>query len=112
MKSFSNGIFPTLLLILMLPFSGRYLHSQSNDGPESSEPELQHSIFEADSGYDGLWNLMDADQDGLVTQDEWQRIFANHDENGDNRLSKSELESTIKDGIKSLEVLYDILDNL
>jgi Ca2+-binding EF-hand superfamily protein len=41
---------------------------------------------------------MDADQDGLITQEEWQRVFANHDENGDNRLSKSEIESIAVEG--------------
>ena len=93
MRSFSNSILVFLFLILILPFGGRYLHSQSIDGPELSQPEPQRSIFEADFGYEGLWSLMDEDQDGLVTQDEWQRIFANHDENGDNRLSKSEMQS-------------------
>ncbi len=98
MKSFSNGILAILFLILILPFGERYLHSQSDDGPESSQPELQRSIYEADSGCEGLWSLMDADQDGLITQDEWQQVFANHDENGDNRLSKSEIESIAVEG--------------
>ena len=93
MKSFSNSILVFMFLILILPFGGRYLHSQSGDSPELSQPEPQRNIFEADFGYERLWRLMDADQDGLVTQDEWQRIFANHDENGDNRLSKSEMQS-------------------
>ena len=98
MKSFGNGSLVLLFLILVLPFGGRYLHSQLIDGPELSQPEPRPSIFEANSGYEGLWNLMDADQDGLITQDEWQRIFANHDENGDNRLSKSEIESIPVEG--------------
>ena len=98
MKSFSNGIFLILFFVMILPFGSSYLHSQSEDIPESSQPELQRSVFEADSGYEGLWSLMDADQDGVVTQDEWQRVFANHDENGDNRLSKSEIESIPVEG--------------
>lgn len=96
MKSFSNGIF--VILFLFLPFGARYLHSQSDDSPESSQPEPQTGIYEIDSGYEGLWNLMDADQDGVITQDEWQRVFANHDENGDNRLSESEIESISVEG--------------
>jgi len=93
MKSFSNSILIFLFLMLVLPFWGKYLHSQSGDSPELSQPESRPGIFETDFGYEGLWSLMDADQDGLVTQDEWQRIFANHDKNGDNRLSKSEMQS-------------------
>jgi Ca2+-binding EF-hand superfamily protein len=96
MKSFSNGIFAILFLIL--PFGAGYLHSQSDDGAESSQPESRPGILEIGSGYEGLWDLMDADQDGLITQDEWQRVFANHDENGDNRLSKSEIESIPVEG--------------
>ena len=88
-----NRIFIVLLLGLILPFGGKYLHAQADDIEESSQQESQSIAGEADSDSGDLLRLMDADQDGFVTQDEWQRIFANHDEDGDDRLSKEEIES-------------------
>jgi Ca2+-binding EF-hand superfamily protein len=98
MKSFSIRIFAVLLMALIMTFGGRYLNAQSNGKEESPKPGSQGSLIENDSEYEGLFRLIDADQDGFVTQDEWQKIFANHDENGDQRLSKKEMESIAVEG--------------
>jgi Ca2+-binding EF-hand superfamily protein len=98
MKSFSNGIFVALLLVLILPFGGKDLRAQSDDKEKSSQPESQSSALEADSDSEGLLRLMDADQDSFVTEAEWQRIFAQYDQNGDNLLSKNEIESIPVEG--------------
>lgn len=109
MKPFSNGIFIILLLALVLPFGGKYLQAQADTEKQSSQPESQSSSFVADSNFEGLFLLMDADEDGFITQDEWQRIFANHDENGDNRLSKKEIESIPVNGEDKLDPNQDRL---
>lgn len=98
MKSFSNGIFAVLLLLLTSPFGGEYVYAQSAEQKDVSQPESKSSLLEADSVYEGLFRLMDEDQDSFVTQDEWQRLFANHDEDGDNRLSKKEMKSIAAQG--------------
>ncbi len=93
MKSFSNRVFVVLLLTLMIQLGNGYLYAQSVDSKEASQPESKSGLFEAVSCCEGLFGLMDADQDSFVTRDEWQRIFADYDEDGDNRLSKEEIES-------------------
>jgi Ca2+-binding EF-hand superfamily protein len=98
MKSFSNGISAVPFLVLILSFGGMHLYAQSNSKEKSPKPERQGIRIETGSEYEGLFRLVDADQDGFITQDEWQRVFANHDENGDNRLSKKEIESISVEG--------------
>jgi Ca2+-binding EF-hand superfamily protein len=45
-----------------------------------------------------LLRQLDADQDGTITRDEWERFFADHDTNADNRLSTEELKSVQRRG--------------
>jgi Ca2+-binding EF-hand superfamily protein len=99
MKSLSNRISAVPFLLLILSFGGMHLRAQSNSKEQPPKPELQGSRIEISSESEELFKLVDADQDGFITQDEWQRVFANHDENGDNRLSKKEIESISVEGI-------------
>lgn len=93
MKSFSNRIFTVFLFTLILLFGGNYLYSQTGDMEESPQADSRSGLLEAGSIYEGLFRLTDTDQDNFVTQDEWQKLFANHDKDGDNRLSKKEMKS-------------------
>lgn len=93
MKSFSRGICVPLFLLGIMLFYGEYLHAQSDAKEKSPQPESQSGALETGSAREGLLRLMDADGDGFVTQEEWQRIFANHDQNGDLRLSQNEIDS-------------------
>lgn len=93
MRSFSNRILVLLLLGLVLPFGLRCLNAQTGEKGKSPRPKSKSVTRAAESDKGGLVGLMDADQDGFVTRDEWQRIFASHDENGDGRLSIKEIKS-------------------
>jgi len=93
MRSFSNRILVLLLLGLVLPFGLRCLNAQTGEKEKSPRPKSKSVTRAAESDTGGLLGLMDADQDGFVTRDEWQRIFASHDKNGDDRLSREEIES-------------------
>jgi Ca2+-binding EF-hand superfamily protein len=42
-----------------------------------------------------LLRLLDSDQDGAVTRDEWVHFFADHDTNNDNRLSSDEIQTVL-----------------
>jgi Ca2+-binding EF-hand superfamily protein len=39
-----------------------------------------------------LLRELDSDHDGLITRDEWERFFADHDDNKDGRLSPDEIQ--------------------
>jgi Ca2+-binding EF-hand superfamily protein len=45
------------------------------------------------SGFDctELLRQLDADQDGFITRDEWDRFFGNRDKDGDKKLSQEEI---------------------
>jgi Ca2+-binding EF-hand superfamily protein len=63
-----------------------------------------------------LLSALDTDHDGFVTLDEWNRFFANHDDNKDGRLSADEFQNEAAqtpdkpDYVKAREALFARLD--
>jgi Ca2+-binding EF-hand superfamily protein len=53
-----------------------------------------------------LLRLLDSDRDGFVTRDEWDRFFADHDDNKDGRLSPDEIQPGMSQTAKDLEPDY------
>ena len=71
-----------------------------NDAFGQSQQSMQKSdtVRETESRFygfecSGLLRQLDKDQDGIVTRQEWQNYFDNHDQNGDQRLSIDEIEA-------------------
>jgi Ca2+-binding EF-hand superfamily protein len=82
MKSIPSNLFPLLLTMLVWPFAGGHLYSQADIKADLSPMNASE-----------LLSRMDADQDGFITQQEWNRLFCDQDKNGDKRLSPEELHS-------------------
>jgi Ca2+-binding EF-hand superfamily protein len=96
MKSLCSRIFGACLAILVVSLSARCLWAQQDTKKEEAKPESGNQMLWTDSDYAYLLSLMDADQDGSITRDEWGDVFARNDENGDNRLSPKEIQSIIQ----------------
>jgi Ca2+-binding EF-hand superfamily protein len=97
MKSFSSRVFGACLITIIVSLSSECLFSQPDTNGEKSKPESGNQMLWTDSDYAYLLSLMDVDQDGSITHDEWEGVFTRNDENGDNRLSPEEIQSFIKD---------------
>jgi Ca2+-binding EF-hand superfamily protein len=92
MKVFrSRPIIP--LAILALIFLQIGLFSQAKQTTPPPKPASTSSILWANFNSAELLRQLDADQNGTITRDEWERFFADHDTNADNRLSADELKS-------------------
>jgi Ca2+-binding EF-hand superfamily protein len=93
MKFLSRRILVVLALGFAVWLSGEYLCAQSDKNEKESQPNSANQMLWTDSEYADLLNLMDADQDGSITKEEWESVFAKKDKNADNRLSPKEIES-------------------
>jgi len=98
MKSAAVRICLIALIAFSMPFGEAPLFSQDKTGTE----ELMKDSVRASSGfgmkYIELQLQMDVDRDEIITQDEWNRLFAKLDENGDGRLSMKEMQKALSDG--------------
>jgi Ca2+-binding EF-hand superfamily protein len=57
------------------------------------QPDSTNSISGGCPDWTDLQRALDANRDGYITKEEWDRAFAKYDGNGDNRLSTEELQS-------------------
>jgi len=80
-KHIAVPLFAVLLAALAMTFSAAQLFSQADSYSD---------LLPMDAS--DLLRRMDADQDGFIIQAEWNRIFAEHDRNGDRKLSPEELQ--------------------
>jgi len=96
MKSLSRRIFLACFMVMVGSFSPKCLWAQPEIA-EESKSESGNRMLWTDSDYAYLLSLMDADQDGSITRNEWEGVFVRTDQNGDDRLSPEEIQSLIKD---------------
>jgi Ca2+-binding EF-hand superfamily protein len=87
----SRVIIPLTILALMGFQIG--LMSQAKQTAQTPQPANANRALWAGFNSAELLGQLDADQDGTITRDEWERFFADHDTNADNRLSADELKS-------------------
>jgi Ca2+-binding EF-hand superfamily protein len=87
----SRVIIPLTILALMILQIG--LFSQAKQTVAPSKPASANRTLWAGFNSAELLRQVDADQDGAIARDEWERFFADHDTNADNRLSADELKS-------------------
>jgi hypothetical protein len=90
MKTIGCRVLIIALVTLTPAFPLLFAQGQRDAGRASPPVSRNHSQW---SGFDSgeLLRQLDADRDGFITQDEWDRFFGNHDENGDRRLSQEEV---------------------
>jgi hypothetical protein len=60
---------------------------------DSAQPASGNRFSSACLDWTNLQKALDADRDGYITKEEWDRAFVDHDENGDNRLSVAEIQA-------------------
>lgn len=97
MKCIGGRLFSVTLMMLAVIALGAPLHSQDKKNASTS-PMISD---DAASGgvpikFADLQIQMDADKDGAVTQEEWDRVFLKADKNGDNRLSIGEMDQALR----------------
>jgi Ca2+-binding EF-hand superfamily protein len=99
MKPFGGRVSVCLLVALITAFAGMLLMAQEKRNPKRISPASPVSRPQW-SGVDctELLRELDADQDGFITRDEWDRFFADHDKNGDKKLSPEELQLKSRQG--------------
>lgn len=87
---------PTLLLLTILAAcaSGRSSTSGGSGGSGALTADADGddaiSRAEFDQAVNPVWNEIDGDNDGMLTQAEMARAFENYDTNGDGQLDTSE----------------------
>jgi Ca2+-binding EF-hand superfamily protein len=81
-----------LVLLNMHPLA-KDQAAKDQKSTSKAQPNTIERISGACSDWTDLLRELDSDRDGYITKEEWDLAFANHDGNGDNRLSTAELQS-------------------
>ncbi len=82
-------------IVLGLALSASFLLAQVKKSPEqTSQPASAYrsSVGWAEFSGEQLLQKIDADHDGVITREEWESFFRDHDENKDGRLVPEELQ--------------------
>jgi Ca2+-binding EF-hand superfamily protein len=95
MMTFGRRIVLILLVALVVLFAGGHSFGQSGENASASHPEKSVQAIGVELNGADLLRHFDADNDGFITQDEWNRVFADSDENGDKRLSRKEIQQMV-----------------
>jgi Ca2+-binding EF-hand superfamily protein len=93
MKFIDRQFWGIVLVSLALAIPGARLFGQSQKSTKVSLPESGNRISGASLDCAELLRELDPDKDGFITQEEWIRVFNDHDKNGDKRLSNEEIRS-------------------
>jgi Ca2+-binding EF-hand superfamily protein len=88
-----NGRAIRILITLTLAFQSAHLLAQSKQISRSPQPSYGTQISATAFDCADLLRRLDADQDGFITQNEWERFFDRSDSNGDKRLGPEEIRS-------------------
>lgn len=90
MKSIGGRAFIVILVAFTSPVWGIHAEGKQNTGQASPSIPGNRSQW---SGVDctDLLRQLDADRDGVIVREEWDRFFSKHDENGDNILTQEEI---------------------
>ena len=80
-------------LLLGLVLAATYLPGQAKkSADQASRPVRPSRAVWGGVDSERLLRAIDSDQDGVITHDEWQRFFRDHDNNKDDRLTLDELQ--------------------
>jgi hypothetical protein len=93
MKSWGSWFLVFSLIIFGLAFAIGDLFAQSGEGSPPAKPATASRAAKVELDNGDVLHRIDADQDGVITQDELNRFFLDFDENGDKRLSAKELQA-------------------
>jgi Ca2+-binding EF-hand superfamily protein len=93
MKTLISRVVVLLFIALALLFPGKHLFAQATKKAPAPQPAAGTRAIGYGLSSTDLLRRMDTDQDGFITQDEWDRVFIDSDENRDKRLSPKEIES-------------------
>jgi Ca2+-binding EF-hand superfamily protein len=97
MRIVQNRIIMPLAILISI-FVGIDLFSQAKQSPRAPQPATPSRALWAGFSSAELLRQLDADQDGTISRDEWERFFKDHDVNADGRLSAEELQSFLRKG--------------
>ena len=79
-------------------FLGARLFSQEKSASDAPSQEQVRDRADSEMKYLDLKLQADLDSDGTITEDEWNRLFVEMDENGDRRLSQGEVHQAFSGG--------------
>jgi Ca2+-binding EF-hand superfamily protein len=88
MKSIGNGIPLAILAAFILLFSGMPSFAQEKNPSQAGSIDLAPTNC---IDFKEFQRQLDADGDGFITRDEWNRVFLQSDKNEDKKLSEQEL---------------------
>ncbi len=91
MKSLGGGAF-RIVPILILILAGWHIYAQSKADPQPFQAGIGTRVFGEAFDCSDILKRLDADQDGYITRDEWERFFDNSDSDADSRLSPEEVQ--------------------
>jgi hypothetical protein len=97
MKFLGNRLLFVSLAVIMLIIGGAQVFSRGKNSTNSIPQVSQISREEVSDSPISLAELqtqIDADKDGFIVQEEWNKFFFKADENKDNRLSFEEVQKT------------------
>lgn len=90
-----------VFFLLGLVLTSSFLLAQAKKSPEQSKRPV-YTDRASWAGFDAgqLLREIDADQDGVITREEWERFFRDRDENKDDHLTANEIQPTQATGTK------------
>ena len=91
MKSIHSRI-PVFIIMALTPvLLGAFLFAQSNTNAPASKSNASTITDGVGIDFVELMRQLDADNNGIITQSEWNNVFSQYDKNDDKQLSATEL---------------------
>jgi len=83
--------------VVIAAFVSTQLFAQAS---KAVTPEQSPAPPPAQMGVENAWlfRILDVNDDGMISQKEWDDFFADHDQDGDKRLAPEEIEASFKSG--------------
>jgi len=89
---FLNGSALKVLMTLTLALAGACIYAQSSRDSKPFLPDVGARNYGAAFNCADILKRLDADRDGYLTRNEWERFFDDSDTNADGRLSQDEVQ--------------------
>jgi len=90
-RTFCGSESRVFLLVPILFLAALNAYAQAEPVPQAPAPAIQSFSYAGTTDCSDILKRVDADQDGYITRNEWERFFANADTDGDERLSLQEI---------------------
>ncbi len=94
MKKTGIQILQIALIVLILGFAGAHLSAQTKQTARVPPPGSPNQTGKMGLETAELLRQLDSNHDGFISQKEWNDFFADHDQDGDQRLSPDEIQSS------------------